>query len=278
MILAFDEAVTRSGKRFKASSYQVYKSTWKRLCLNLSPDGLVQRPVSSEALRQALAKYSNVSTAKKALGLFKWVAITLADTDQTIGDAHIELLKEYDLDERPQHEIDEPRLKMVKAADVAKDTAVRGWKATRLETIVLLLSETGLRSEEVIKLKTSDFLVTGDKTALVIHKGARTRKVLLSPSVVLALEEWLKARPICSSDVLFVADDSGKSMTPSTLWRQLKKIDESIGAVDGRLSGVMAYRVAGAARLRQEGKSIEEIQQWLGHRLTSSTEELLSRV
>lgn len=271
-------ALKASRKRYKPSTLEVMASRWRSFCAQASPHLNAAGHLDEQGLSKALESFPSYTTRKRQFLLFKWVLRTLNESGHTFPDPTPSLEKEFSGEERTVHSVNSLDSLAQRMARHAKET-ISGWKGVRLSALALLLGETGLRSEDV-RLLSRQQLVLGAAGGLltIAQKNKPTRELQLSEEVVSALREWLSVRPSCPGELVFVADDSGRSLDPSTLWRQLKRLEAQVGAVDGEVSGTTAIRAAFAAQLRDQGKSVEEIQLALGHRKLSSTVELLERV
>lgn len=277
MFECLEIALQHSPKRFRESSLKVYRSIWKRLALTLDPTGQGPRPFSSVELERAISSTGAYATAKKALGLFRWVSETVRVCGLHLGTAYLELEHQYKEDDRPEHSVRNFEQNVVKLAAQA-DHHNQSWKGARLAALVRLLGETGIRREELLALELSDARPDALMPNICAGKGNRRRVLPLSPDAVNALNAWLKVRPACDSNFLFISGKTGAPMDASTVWRQLRRLEAVVGPADKALSGPGAFRAGVAHKLKKSGVPATEIQRILGHRLATSTEELLNRV
>jgi integrase/recombinase XerD len=144
--------------------------------------------------------------------------------------------------------------------------------ALRARAILSLLAMYGLRSGEVSRLLLSDFDWPAE-TFLVAHsKRGGTRPYPLQHEVGEAILEYiLKGRPQTSCRHLFVTlHQPYRPLVPSSLWvmtsRRIKAAD-----INCRRSGPHSLRHACATHLLQEGVTLKEIGDLLGHRSAMST-------
>lgn len=188
------------------------------------------------------------------------------------------LEREYSRDERAVHTVKDLAAQVGRMAASALQH-VSGWKGVRLAAVVRVLGDTGLKTQELLALKSDHVLLRPDgSAALWVGHKATSRLLPLSVTTYGAILAWLQVRPSCPSDFLFVSDAKGSPLDASTVWRQIKRLEARVGALEPSISGPTAIRAALAKTLQQEGKSELEIQAMLGHRQAGSTGELLDRV
>lgn len=266
----FDEALQTSKKRLRTSSEQVYRSMWASLCEGLRG---ASEPPTLHQLQAALAIFQGYATRRKALGLLKWVAKTAPQGAQRLGDRFEALEHEYV--ERPAHHYALNTREDILRAMLEKARAVRGWKGVRLQTLLRVLWDTGLRQEELLGMTWGHIDVAASSLKV---PGRPARYLALSGPTVEALAYWKLASPATGVAHVWVADESGKLLNASTLWRQLKRVEPPGTPLELSLSGPTAFRAAFAWRCLQQGLEVEEIQQRLGHARLSSTESLLAQL
>lgn len=278
MELLLTRALKASRKRYKPSTLEVMASRWRSFCLQAAPHLDSSGTLDEAGLAKTLTAFPTYTTRKRHFLLFKWVVQTLNRSGLALPDPTPSLEKDYSGEERTLHAVNNLESLAQRMAQHARAT-VSGWKGVRLAALAALLGETGLRSEDVRLLSRQQISLGPDGGLLtLVQKGKPTRELPLSKETALLVQDWLTVRPSTPGELVFVADESGRSLDPSTLWRQLKRLEQQVGAVDGEVSGTTAIRAAFAAQLRDQGKSLEEIQLALGHRKLSSTAELLERV
>ena len=134
----------------------------------------------------------------------------------------------------------------------------------RAKAIVSLLATYALRACELVRLRRADF--DWQKRVLVIRrsKNGPAQRCFLSPSVGRAVSKYLRTRPSCSSDQLFVTLHHPyrpiRKLTGVMRWRLAK-----IGITTGPL-GPHSIRHAKATHLVNQGTSLWQIAELLGHR------------
>ncbi len=134
----------------------------------------------------------------------------------------------------------------------------------RAKAIVSLLATYALRACELVHLRRADF--DWQKQLVVIRrsKNGPTQRCFLPANVGRSVMRYLRVRPACSSDQLFVTLHQPyrpiRKLTGVMRWR-LAKIGISTGPV-----GPHSIRHAKATQLLNQGKSLWQIAELLGHR------------
>jgi integrase/recombinase XerD len=144
--------------------------------------------------------------------------------------------------------------------------------ALRARAILSLFAIYGLRSGEVSRLLLSDFDWTAE-TFLVTHsKRGGTQPYPLQHDVGEAILEYItKGRPRTNCRHLFVTlHMPHRRVETSSLWRLTSHRLKAVGILCRR-SGPHSLRHACATHLLQEGLSLKEIGDLLGHRSAMST-------
>jgi len=132
----------------------------------------------------------------------------------------------------------------------------------------------GLRRQECFDLRVSDVMLS-DKSLLVRSgKGAKSRKVFLSPPVHVALAEWLAVRPTAHHDWLWYYDPA-RRIGEVGFKRLLDELKAVAGYKDADNIKPHSLRHACATRLLRHGANIKDIQVWLGHSQLSTTAQYL---
>lgn len=273
----FEWALKVSFKRLKPSSREVYACFWGGFEQRLQAQDSRPGQESLAQLASAIEAAGDYATQKRLYGLVRWVYRTLGDAGHPLTNHCGGLSRLYLRDDRPEHAAltDEAVTHMAKAARAT----VKGWKGLRLAAMLELLGETGLRTQELLALKKENFVLVPTPT-ISGGLGRNNRLFVLSPSCASALQLWLEAYPAESAcPWLFIANTRGEQMDASTVWRQVKRM--AAQALEPELSkstGTGAIRASLAKKLEREGLAGADISRFLGHRLESSTGELLERV
>jgi len=243
---------------------------WTSLCEGLQDTA---QPPTLHQLKHALARFQGYATRRKALGLLKWVAKTAPDGDRRLGDRFDALEQEYS--ERPAHHYALNTREDILRAMLEKARAVRGWKGTRLQALLRVLWDTGLRQEELLGMTWAHIDVGASSLKV---PGRPARYLALSAPTLDALAYWRLATPASGVAHVWVADESGQLLNASTIWRQLKRVEPAGTPLELSLSGPTAFRAAFAWRCLEQRLEDHEIQQLLGHARLSSTQSLLAQL
>ena len=146
-----------------------------------------------------------------------------------------------------------------------------GPKELRTRAILLILAIYGLRRSEVARLQLNDF--DWQSETFIVHR-AKNRGIQQFPiqyEVGEAIIRYLKlGRPQCQSRHLFVSLHAPHpEYGMAGLWRTVSAEMKSIG-VKSITTGPHALRHACATRLLNQGSSLQEIADFLGHRNLNS--------
>ena len=144
--------------------------------------------------------------------------------------------------------------------------------ALRARAILSLFAIYGLRSGEVSRLLLSDFDWSAETFAVTHSKRGGTQRYPLQHEVGEAILEYItKARPRTACRHLFVTlHMPHRRVETSSLWRLTSHRLKTAGILCRR-SGPHCLRHACATHLLQEGLSLKEIGDLLGHRSAMST-------
>lgn len=147
--------------------------------------------------------------------------------------------------------------------------------ALRDQAILETLYFTGVRASELINIKLND-VDLGRRYIDVIGKGDKERLVPFTPSCRQTLEQYLKeSRPFLAKKGSFTCDnfflnEFGKSLTTRGLEYILKKVEERTGIFVGLHPHLLRHSFA--THLLDNGASLIEIQQLLGHSSLNTTQ------
>lgn len=275
----FDWALKVSGKRLKPSSQAVYASMWGGFRDRLAALGTSPGKESTAQLANALQGAGDYAIQKRLHRLVHWVYDTLVEAGLPLADHTQELERLYLADARAQH--DGLSLSDLARLEEAATVEVRGWKGIRLAAMVSVLAHAGLRRQELLTLQRTSLRWGADGSCALSVGRPRSRRTLpLAPECVARLHQWLACYPAPEDcQWLFVADAAGNPMDGSTVWRQLKRLCAGVlgeGAASQFGTGIIRASLAKARQ--QEGMTSTELREFLGHRMETSTAELLERV
>lgn len=272
-----DKAISLSKWKLSPSSYLVYLSMWssfEQRLLNVAQTPLSAKPVQ---LLNAIKQAGQYATQKRLFALYATIIRILKRTDPTLVDHSRELRRLFLRDIRP--DIIPLNYNQLKSLAHSARGHVSSWKGLRLGAVLIILSETGIRNNELLELKLEDFSVTPSPVLRVASKNSE-RYFALSEEAVAIISDWLENYPGDKKNTshLFISNRLGHPLDSSTLWRQINRIAHKELGLAAKGIGVSKIRASVANKLLSEGVSSTEIQQFLGHRQEVSTAELLSRI
>lgn len=138
---------------------------------------------------------------------------------------------------------------------------------SRDKLMLLMFLTTGLRLDELHNIKLSDIT---DNAMKVIGKGNKERTIMLNHDILIAIENYLKVRPITKSEYLFVTR-TGNQMTHGGIQYTVEKYLEKAKLNKEGLS-VHSLRHSAAVMMLEQGIDLRTIQEILGHEKISTTE------
>jgi integrase/recombinase XerC len=136
--------------------------------------------------------------------------------------------------------------------------------------IIILLYSTGIRREELVKLKTNDVdLIQG--TIKVIGKRNKERVIPLIKSTKKELDRYIKTRKtiLNNSDYLFVTE-KGKKIYGTFVYRLINYYFSVVTTKVKKSPHIMRH--AFATHLINEGADINAVKELLGHASLASTQ------
>lgn len=150
----------------------------------------------------------------------------------------------------------------------------------RNKLLILLLSTTGIRRNEVRNVSTSDFFI--DRGRLILRVCVKRQKYLdveIQPGVQQLLNKYLKARNISLSDTkeyLFVdlihKTGNKKPLSNKTIWKIIKDITRMAGIADPDTVTVHSFRHGYITYQIAAGAKLEVVQKRVGHENIKTTQ------
>jgi site-specific recombinase XerD len=134
--------------------------------------------------------------------------------------------------------------------------------ATRDETIILLLLDTGIRSSELCGLRRQDIDLPG-KRVTVLGKGDKRRNVYFSRMTSKALNGYIRSRKAMPSDPFFLSE-RGDAMTRSGLQQLMRRLGKTAGIEAVRCSP-HTFRHTCALWFLKNGGQVFALKELLGH-------------
>jgi integrase/recombinase XerD len=105
-------------------------------------------------------------------------------------------------------------------------------KGATYETLIGLLSVTGMRIGEAIALDRSDVELPEGRLTVRRGKNGRSREIPLHPSTVRALDAYARVRDElgpCPKEPSFLVTDTGERLHRGTVWREFDRLRRATG-------------------------------------------------
>jgi len=135
--------------------------------------------------------------------------------------------------------------------------------------IVEVLANTGLRVGELAGLAEEDIKLSERKGQVTVRsgKGAKYRQVPLNADARRALYAYLDVRPVGEAGCFFVGQ-RGNSLTPSAIWRMVKKYGHRAGL---EISPHTLRHTFGTRLVRENGVDLVSVATMMGHESLDTT-------
>jgi len=136
----------------------------------------------------------------------------------------------------------------------------------RLHIAILeILCGTAIRVGELVQITVSDCQISDRKGTVHIRngKGRASRQIPLNVDVRRAIANWLEVRPIAESNHLIIGQ-RGKGMTPSGVWRSVKRYVGLAGIPDMKIHTLRHCALTGL--VREYGVDLATCAKISGHR------------
>ena len=250
-----------SAKRIEGCSentLKYYQATIKRL-LQFTSKWI--KDITTDDLRAYLADYQAVNNAGK----------TTVDNARRILSSFFSWLEDED------YIVKSPvrRIHKVKTAKVVKDTLTDESLEVLRDTcnnirdlvIIEMLTSTGVRVGELVKLNSSD-IDFNERSCIVLGKGNKEREVYFDARTKLHLQEYLRQRTD-GNKALFVSKNAPHTrLTIGTIQRIVRNLGKQaeIAKVHPH-----KFRRTLATRAIDKGMPIEQVQRLLGHQKIETT-------
>lgn len=146
----------------------------------------------------------------------------------------------------------------------------------RANALFRLLIGTGLREIEVIRANINDISTKGNANVLYIQGKGETEKnnfVVIYPSVLNAIQEYLKVRGAKPNEPLFTSNsdrNNGQRLTTRTIQRIIKGLYKDNGIINEKLTTHSTRHTAITLSILQ-GANIQDAQQMARHKSVNTT-------
>ena len=141
------------------------------------------------------------------------------------------------------------------------------WAGLRDRLMMTLLYETGMRQDELIKLKHADVQVSR-RTVKVSGKGGKERLIPVSEALLDLAEEYMRNRPGVSE--FLIVTDSGRELYPAFVSRRVSDYITETSSLSKCSPHVIRHSFA--THLLNRGADINAVKELLGHSSLNATQ------
>ena len=141
------------------------------------------------------------------------------------------------------------------------------WSGLRDRLMMTLLYETGMRQDELIKLKHADVQVSR-RTIKVSGKGGKERLIPVSEAMLDLAEEYMRNRPGVSE--FLIVTDSGRELYPAFVYRRVNHYITETSSLSKCSPHVIRHSFA--THLLNRGADINAVKELLGHSSLNATQ------
>lgn len=141
------------------------------------------------------------------------------------------------------------------------------WAGLRDRLMMTLLYETGMRQDELIKLKHADVQVSR-RTIKVSGKGGKERLIPVSETLLDLAEEYMRNRP--GGSEFLIVTDSGRELYPAFVYRRVNHYITETSSLSKCSPHVIRHSFA--THLLNRGADINAVKELLGHSSLNATQ------
>lgn len=177
------------GERKSPETLKAYK-TGVRAFLNFCSEQDIPPALTKSTVVAFMASIADqeAATARLRLTALKRFARWLAEEEDFVPDGVL-AVRAPKLDQRVVNHFSDREVKALLKACEGQD-----WRDKRDRALVAMLTETGMRAEEVLGLTVDDVSIAGCSAIVRRGKGAKGRKAKFSNQTAATLDRWLRAR------------------------------------------------------------------------------------
>jgi site-specific recombinase XerD len=263
----------RGAAGYSKSTFKSYQSQLRRFDRWLS--GRVNRPallgdITARLFREYIVELTEAGcrprTVRAAVMPVRSMMTYLVDGDRLeASPIHSVRLPKKDAAQRPRV-TDEELLAVLSGCDRMVGTQ----RPLMTKALLLTLITAAVRRSELLGLKVNDFHRENGQILITHGKGAKSRAIFLTEETQAAIEPWLKVRPRCKHDYLFIVDVN-RRLRHLGLHSLLEEAKAAAGLKDHDNIQPHAIRHAAASRMLQRGMDLKSIQTMLGHANINTT-------
>lgn len=263
----------RSAAGYSASTCKAYQSQLRRF-LRWMTEQVGGTPglsdITSRRVREYVIELSESGcrprTIRSAImpirSLFNYLVETNAIEASPV---HVVRLPKKDAAQRPRV-TEEEMICLVEACDRLPG---RG-RAAMAKALVLLLVTGALRRSELLAVRVQDVNLEAEQVIISQGKGGKSRALFVPSDTIAAIATWLRERPRCRHDFLFVVDVH-RRLGNNGLVTLLNEVKTVGGLREHDNIQPHAIRHAAATRLLRRGADLRSLQTLLGHSNIATT-------
>lgn len=148
----------------------------------------------------------------------------------------------------------------------------------RDKALYLIMFKTGLRSPELQSIRMGDVNFTTQEVTYTPHRGRARKTVALTPDIESAMEAYyfarLRAEPAIGDESPLFANKNGTTLSTRSIRRNLDKHAEKVNLI----VNPSQLRHSFAMAELQQGHSVEDVQERLGHINLASTQIYINQL
>lgn len=163
--------------------------------------------------------------------------------------------------------IKEPKKAPVFLSEEEQAKMIDACKNLQEKSMIALMLATGLREEEITKVKTIDIQ---DNHIIVHGKGDKQRVLAINSKAMGFISEYLKQN---TNEYLFVSRRGSHAISTTSIYKRVKRIAQDAGIEPERLKMITPHKLRHtlATNLVSDGVDIKVIQEVLGHSAIATT-------
>jgi site-specific recombinase XerD len=138
------------------------------------------------------------------------------------------------------------------------------------KALILLLITAMIRRSELLATRVQDVNLEAGQLLVASGKGGKSRSIFLPDDARAALAAWLRSRPACDHDYLFIVDKH-RRLGNEGLNTLLEEVKAAAGLRGHDHIQPHAIRHAAATRVHRRGADLRSLQTMLGHANIATT-------
>ncbi|MFD7758033.1 tyrosine-type recombinase/integrase [Streptomyces sp. NPDC059757] len=253
--------ITRRDSAHSQTAYAKDASWWLVWCAATGTDPTTVRPTDADDYATALREtgLSKSTRARRLAAASSWYRY-LVRADVTGRNPFTGM-------ERPSVSADSSSTRGMTAAELAQLlTYAREQESARTYALLVTLATTAGRIGSVLAATLGALgHDQGHRTADLTVKGDKTKRVVLVPLAVQALETYLATRPDAAEDEPLFATRTGRPMDEPAAYRLLQRVATAAGIESANSISPHSLRHSYATALLDQGVPLADVQDAMGH-------------